>query len=73
LDGALDIAEKIRAAVENAVIPCVDGSTTKVTVSIGVNSQLPAQSDSTDAFISVADGALYAAKKDGRNRVCHNG
>ena len=73
LDGALDIAEKIRANIENAVIPCVDGSTTRVTVSIGVNTQVPAQSDSINALISVADSALYAAKKDGRNKICHNG
>jgi len=72
LDDVLDIAEKIRANIENAVIPCIDGSTTKVTVSIGVNSQIPAQGDSIDAFISGADKALYTAKENGRNRIIHN-
>jgi diguanylate cyclase (GGDEF)-like protein len=71
LDGALVVAEKIRAAVENTVIPCVDGSTIGLTISIGANSHLPEQGDLTDAFISGADKALYAAKEAGRNRVCH--
>ena len=71
LDGALDIAEKIRANIENAVIPCVDSSTTRVTVSIGVSTQIPAQSDTKEAFFSGVDKALYAAKEAGRNRVCH--
>ncbi|MDR0472542.1 MAG: diguanylate cyclase [Treponema sp.] len=72
LDAALDIAEKIRAAIENEEIPCVSnaGNTiTKITASIGVNTQVPAQADSIDAFISSADKALYAAKEAGRNRV----
>jgi diguanylate cyclase (GGDEF)-like protein len=67
--GALDIAEKIRMDIEAAVIPCTDGSTTKVTISIGVDTQTPAHGNSIDAFISNADKALYEAKAQGRNRV----
>ncbi|MDR0473328.1 MAG: diguanylate cyclase [Treponema sp.] len=66
---ALNIAEKIRADIENEKIPCTGNTTTKVTASIGVNTQVPAQADSIDAFISSADKALYAAKEAGRNRV----
>jgi diguanylate cyclase (GGDEF)-like protein len=69
MPGALDIAEKIRADVEAVAIPCADGSTTKVTVSIGINTQTPAHGNSIDAFISNADKALYEAKAQGRNRV----
>jgi len=67
---AMTIAEKIRLNVSNAVIPCEDGSETRVTVSIGVNTQAPQQNNSRDDFIAEADKALYKAKESGRNRVC---
>jgi diguanylate cyclase (GGDEF)-like protein len=66
---ALDIAEKIRADIEKEEIPCAGNTIINVTASIGVNTQIPAQADSIDAFISGADRALYAAKEAGRNRV----
>jgi diguanylate cyclase (GGDEF)-like protein len=69
LTNAVDVAEKIRVNIENEVIPRVGNPPTKVTASIGVNSQIPARDSSLDAFISVADKALYAAKAAGRNLV----
>jgi len=72
-DGALDIAERIRRDVENAAIPLADGQATKITVSIGINAQVPASSASMEAFVQHADEALYTAKKEGRNRVCRYG
>ena len=70
LSGALEIAEKIRENIESAVIPCADGSITKITVSIGVNTQEPSQNECTiSEFVSGADEALYMAKREGRNRV----
>ena len=68
--GALSIAESIRANIENISIPCLDGTFTKITVSIGLNMQIPEKGDSMDDFISKADKALYTAKETGRNRVC---
>ena len=70
MNGALTVAEDIRANVENEVIVCPDGEATKVTVSIGVNTKDPNTNCSIDSFISGADSALYAAKGRGRNRVC---
>ena len=69
-EGALTIAELIRKNVEETAIPCHDGATTRVTVSIGVNTKIPTQNDSIHEFVSKADAALYAAKEAGRNKVC---
>ncbi|MDR0290030.1 MAG: diguanylate cyclase [Treponema sp.] len=69
LDGAMNLAEHIRSEVEASVVPCANGLTTKVTISIGVNAQEPVLGSSVDAFISNADKALYEAKAQGRNRV----
>ena len=70
LEGATEIAEKIRSNVESEIIPCGDGSNARLTISIGVNTLIPTQSSSVDDFIARADKALYEAKETGRNRVC---
>jgi diguanylate cyclase (GGDEF)-like protein len=61
------LAERIRAAVENA--PFVDGKLhIKITVSIGAADSLQAGYD-FKGLIAAADATLYAAKKGGRNKV----
>jgi len=72
LEGAIEVAEKIRVDIENTSMLAADGSKMKVTVSVGVNSLIPGKDDTIDAFISNADKALYNAKETGRNRVNHN-
>jgi len=69
-ESSLLLAENIRAAVENENIPCVGGISTKITVSIGVNTIVPKTGQSCDKFIADADKALYRAKQSGRNKVC---
>ena len=71
ISGALDLAERIRFNVESAKIPCPDGSTSQVTISIGIAVQetMPCACSSSE-FLSRADKALYTAKETGRNRVC---
>jgi len=70
LNGAQVIAERIRSNISNVVVPCVDGTETKLTVSIGLNTQMPQVGSSREIFILEADKALYKAKMLGRNRVC---
>jgi len=67
LDGAVQIAERIRAAVEVEEIHCETGSF-NCTLSIGV-ATYPDHAGQKAALIENADQALYDAKHGGRNRV----
>jgi diguanylate cyclase (GGDEF)-like protein len=70
LEGALLIAEQIRAAVEALRIPTADGVITTVTISVGVVSRIPEEGSAIKDFLKQADENLYTAKTTGRNRVC---
>jgi len=70
LDGAMEVAERIRMGVEETIIPSTDGTSTGTTVSIGVNCERPMINLPVAGFVSRADKALYAAKDSGRNKVC---
>lgn len=67
-EGALAVAEKIRASLAEAPFQLRNASL-RVTASFGV-SELPArQSGTLEDLYAAADQALYAAKNGGRNRV----
>jgi diguanylate cyclase (GGDEF)-like protein len=66
----LTVGENLRKNVECLDIPLGDGTVTRITVSVGVISQIPKRDSVLDEFISGADKALYAAKAAGRNKVC---
>lgn len=67
---ALEVAERIRALIENAKIPLqISVPPLQLTVSIGL-SCLSSNEDSFEDLISLADQAMYKAKNTGRNRVC---
>lgn len=69
LEGAHQLAERLRATIESCRIKRVDKNETvaNVTVSIGVACYRPGESASD--FIARADQALYTSKNRGRNRV----
>ena len=69
LEGAIEVAETIRAEIENTAIPFSDGTKVNITVSIGVTSAKPDLYSSVYAFFSNVDKALYMAKDAGRNKV----
>ena len=68
LGGAMRLAEEIRQAVEQRVIP-YQSKSLGVTISIGTAS-CPRHAMTPTDIISAADQALYRAKSEGRNRVC---
>ncbi len=69
IDGAVELAERVRARLEGEAIPMADGSgKLRVTASFGAASMPTSAADVRDLF-SAADDALYEAKRSGKNRV----
>jgi len=67
LPGALRLAARLRAMLETTPVELPDGKTLTVTASFGV--ALRDELLSADELVAVADEALYAAKRAGKNRV----
>jgi two-component system cell cycle response regulator len=68
LKHATNIADRLRQDVEGEVFNTTAGDSIPVTVSVGV-SEFQGPSDTAEALMRRADQALYAAKREGRNRV----
>jgi diguanylate cyclase (GGDEF)-like protein len=65
--GGMQLAERLRAAIESQAVILPDGSALKITASLGVSSH-SAPSSVEDLF-EAADEALYRAKTSGKNQV----
>jgi len=63
LEGAVDVAEKLRRAFEQ----CDCSGEVRITASFGVGEYRPGEDG--EQMLKRVDGALYRAKKEGRNRV----
>lgn len=70
IDGAYLIAENIRKATLDARIPHLKSEQGVMTVSIGVDAMVPGAGMAAAVLVRQADAALYAAKRQGRNRTC---
>jgi len=67
LDGAFQLAERMRHAIEGIEVPVIgNGGRLKVTASFGV-AALPVSATDKGGLIAAADAALYAAKRAGKN------
>jgi two-component system chemotaxis family response regulator WspR len=69
LDGAVQVAEACRAALERLALPHPLPERRIVTMSIGVAATVPADDATVEAVVSRAGEAVGAAKARGRNRV----
>ena len=65
---AVEAAERVRSAIEDARVEGDDGTVIPVTASIGV-SACPECVDTPGELMASADAALYRSKDEGRNRV----
>jgi len=63
-----ELAERIRARLELTPVQLPDASRKKLTVSLGV-ATYPRDALSSEALLAGSDEALYASKKEGRNRL----
>jgi diguanylate cyclase (GGDEF)-like protein len=67
LAGGHELAERVRETLETQEVEAPDGSVVRVTASFGVAS-FP-DSETQDQLVAASDGALYEAKRTGKNRV----
>ena len=68
IEGAAGVGERLRAAAAAQPFDVGAQAPVRITISIGVASW-PGHGDSVEALVAAADAALYAAKRQGRNRV----
>ena len=70
LEGSYQFAERVRRRIEALELPLLNGGgTLQVTASFGVASLATAGTADKDALVAAADGALYEAKRAGKNRT----
>src|SRR4051812_41437913 len=73
LEGAYNLAERVRSGIESLALPLPDGrGTLRVTASLGVASLVHGVGEPRE-LLARADAALYEAKRSGKNKVVRAG
>ncbi len=67
---AIQVAERLRGAVEQSRVPVMPDKALPITVSIGAAETRPLLHFTPATLIKAADEALYTAKSKGRNQTC---
>lgn len=65
----LEVAERLRQEIKASNFPTGGSGTIKVTASVGIVESLPDERTTSEVLARRADAALYAAKREGRDRV----
>jgi two-component system, cell cycle response regulator len=68
IEEAMQAAERLRAAIETTTFAWLPDVACRLTISVGIATS-EHQSITPEALLNKADGALYDAKRAGRNRV----
>jgi diguanylate cyclase (GGDEF)-like protein len=68
LEGAYNLAERVRRGIEAIDVPIPGDRPLRVTASFGA-AALPESATDQGSLIAAADAALYAAKRSGKNRT----
>ncbi len=70
LEGALSVSREVQTAIKELAIPHESSEVDPyVTVSLGVTSVIPTEQIQPTALVTMADNALYQAKRRGRNQI----
>jgi diguanylate cyclase (GGDEF)-like protein len=70
LEGAYNLAERVRSGIEELRMPLVNGDgVLTVTASMGVAACAPGADVEPRSLIAAADAALYEAKRSGKNKT----
>lgn len=66
---AFEVAERLRRIAEKASVNVGRDHIIKYTISIGIVTVIPDEHTSINTLYKISDDALYAAKRNGRNRI----
>ena len=69
-EGAEHVAKDIQKALQQLHIPHTQSPvSSSVTCSMGIACMIPSQTVAVEAFVTIADNAVYQAKNRGRNQI----